>query len=108
MRNPFTGGDMISVQNGSLADFFEHGGTEEDIINAIRVEIGQSGLDEIDVADPCRVKFEWPDKNIKNCLFEVGVWILRIAQTGDDEADFRWFYSSQGLQEELTLRGWNA
>ena len=106
IHNPFTREPMISVENGSMADFFQHGGKEEeDIIRLVR-EHNPNALKNLQVRNSCRCKFDWPGQNVDNCLFKVTVWILRVSdQHGDD--DFRWFYSSQGIQEELVLRGWN-
>lgn len=105
IHNPFTREPMISVENGSMADFFQHGGKEEDILKAIRNQNALT-LASMKIQDAKHFKFDWPDQNVDHALFEVTVWILRVSdQHGDD--DFRWFYSSQGVQEELVLRGWN-
>lgn len=109
MRNPFTREPMISVNSGSLADYFRNGGTPENIFKDYEQYAcsPKINLDNIKIGQHARLKFEWPDRDVPNAINEIQVWVLRIGETGVDYDDFRWFYSSQGIQEEKILRGLN-
>lgn len=107
MRNPFTREPMISVNDGSLADYYENGGLEENIYSHLCTTNGAWWVNSMKVGEAKRLAFEVPDKDHEQNIIQVYVWILRVNISDTTEDDFRYFYSSQGVAEEKSLRGMN-
>jgi len=108
MKNPYSRGEMLLVESGSLADYFRNGGTPEKIFDDYEKHaIRKVDLNAMKIGEHARLKFEWPDKDVSNYLNEIQVWILKVDDTGIYYDDFRWFYSSEPIEEEKILRGLN-
>ena len=86
---------------GSLADFYEHDGTDSILYDLIKDRIQY-----MNIAEHKKLMFDWKHSTDVNKKYSVSVWILRI-ENNENADDFRFCYSSQGIQEQKVLRGWN-
>lgn len=104
MKGPFDLKQMPIINNGSLADYYENGGKEEDIYKHLCGD--GSAFRQMKIKDHARLLFEWPKREPGVQTYDISVWVLRVDDRGIAD-DFRFCYSSQEVQHHKILRGWN-
>ena len=101
MKNPYNKSNLVIIEAGSLTDFQEHGGNDQLLFEATK-----SSISTMKVGEHKRPVFDWDSPEDPEAKFLITLWVLRISE-GLTPDDFRFCYSSEGIQEQRILRGWN-